>query len=84
MTKEELRQKLQEGIDKKPVDFTAVFQAAYEALGWETAEAASLLMTSRPTIQRWNEGKTSPHPIAWPSVFSTMLRCLELKDFGDW
>jgi ribosome-binding protein aMBF1 (putative translation factor) len=52
--------------------FAQVIAHARRVLGLSDAQLADLLKVSRPTINRWSRGETTPHAVMAEAVFSVL------------
>lgn len=57
--------------------FAAFIVSKQKALACSDAELARVLAVSRPTIGRWKNGTTAPHPLARQAVVTTLDDLLE-------
>ena len=63
--------------------FTELFQEAANELGMSDAELAEKLRVSRPTVTRWKEGRSLPHPAIRPPIFIWLTQLIEVKGTGE-
>lgn len=54
--------------------FTHTFNFGVEQLDLSVNDAARIMTTSRPGIERWRDGKSAPHPVGRASVFNAFLK----------
>lgn len=73
-----------EAREVKRDEFCDLFSFALRTLELDHGAAATLLMTSRPTISRWISGHSTPHRLGRPAVFRALLKVANdrLKQHG--
>lgn len=54
-------------------EFTTLFNRAAKVLQLSTNELAGICTASRPTVERWLSGSTTPHRVGRASVFRVLL-----------
>jgi hypothetical protein len=55
-------------------EFQELIQAVVDVVGVDAA--ADALRTSRPTIRRWIDGRSEPHPTAYASIAQCVAKVL--------
>ena len=54
-------------------DFGRIFRHTQHALGMSDLQMSQIFRVIRPTIGRWTNGVTKPHPMARKTVFDALL-----------
>lgn len=71
--------------DPAKADFARVFGHAKMVLGKDELHLSRLFKVSRPTVNRWLRGVTSPHPLLQKAVYETLFAETKqaLRKFGQ-
>jgi transcriptional regulator with XRE-family HTH domain len=65
----QLRQRLQNADPKDDVAFTEILRSAIGLFQLSYEDVADRLNVSRPTLVRWKNGLTHPHPAVRPAIY---------------
>ncbi len=60
-----------------PEEFTDLMMAAFENGLLNYKEIADALGYSRSSVHRWVRGKTTPHPLVWPTITRWIVNAID-------
>lgn len=70
----QLSQDLTQPGDLSSERFSSLFALAQRVLELDDEDLALLLRVSRPTINRWANGQSAPHPLGRPAALAVLVK----------